>query len=183
MKQACCSSTDEGGGKRRGEHVGGSAAECTTGHARGGAGPSTGSVAAPAAWRCWRRCAGPHREQPGNKPHRCYLSYEIRDWCRKATPPSPHCIAGHRRREHPRPSRPAAKWKAREGPLQSLPSPVCRLQPRPAFPQGSHRDIFAPRPRSWAYISLSILLPLAYPITDQGLRNSTGSLAKFTPIP
>ena len=46
VKQASVSSIIQGGGKRRGasggEERGGSAAECTTGHARGGAGPSTG---------------------------------------------------------------------------------------------------------------------------------------------
>jgi hypothetical protein len=40
VKQASVSSTDQGGGKRRTS----AAAECTTGHARGGAGPSTGAV-------------------------------------------------------------------------------------------------------------------------------------------
>jgi len=46
MKQASVSSAVQGGGKRRGAwggrgERGGSAAECTTGHARGGAGPSS----------------------------------------------------------------------------------------------------------------------------------------------
>jgi hypothetical protein len=46
MEQASVSSADQGGGKRRTEassgREGGSAAECATGHARGGAEPSTG---------------------------------------------------------------------------------------------------------------------------------------------
>jgi len=97
-----------------------------------------------AAWRCWRRCAGPRREQPGNKPHRCYLSYEIRDWCRKATPASPRCTAGHRRREHPRPSRRAAKRAAREVLPRCLRSTVYRVQPRLPFLRGSRRDPVTP---------------------------------------
>jgi hypothetical protein len=43
-----------------------------------------------------------------------------------------------------------------------LPSPVCRLQPRPAFPQGGHRDIFALRPGSWACIPSSVSASFAY---------------------
>jgi hypothetical protein len=115
------------------------------------------SVAAPSP-RCWRR-----REQPGNKPHRRYLSYEIRDWCRKATPPSPRCIAGHRRREHPRPSRPAAKRAAREVLPRCLRSTVYRVQPRPPFLRGSRRDTFALRPGSWASIASSFPTSLTQP--------------------
>jgi len=55
-------------------------------------------------------------------------------------------VVGRRSREHPKPNLPAAKRKAREGPLRSLPSLVCRLQPRPAFARSSRRDIVAPRP-------------------------------------
>jgi len=101
---------------------------------------------------------------------------QVKDRYKKATPPLPRCI------EHPRPNRPAAKWKAREGPPRFLPSPVCHLQPRPAFPRSSRRDIFALRPASLACISSSVSASLALPTRDQGLRNSCGNLAMFAAI-
>jgi hypothetical protein len=124
-----------------------------------------------------RRCAGPRREQPGNKPHRCYLSYEIRDWCRKATPPSPRCIAGHRRREHPRPSRPAAKRAAREVLPPCLRSTVYRVQPRPPFLRGQPPRHVRTSSRVLGVYRIVVSDFLDPTRLEIGLRSSSGSLA------
>jgi hypothetical protein len=58
---------------------------------------------------------------------------EIKGWYTETTPTVQCRIVGRRSQEHPKPNLPVAKWKAREGPPRSLPSLVCRLQPRPAF--------------------------------------------------
>jgi hypothetical protein len=73
---------------------------------------------------------------------------------------------------------PGGQVGSREFPPRCLRSTVYRVQPRPPFLRGSRRDTFALRPGFWVCIAISDFLGL----TDQGLRSSSGTLAKFTAI-